>query len=155
RRYDEMSRNVDDLADRLHDLGVDAGAARAAIRRQGDVGDLAKAYVGAVSVRKDLLYRAAERSRVTAVVIGRLVERQNPPRILLFHERIDEAAALFNELSALPVPIALEHSGLSDAQRQTNLARFADGSSSVLVSVKSLIEGIDVPDADIGVSVAS
>jgi len=58
--------------------------------------------------------------------------------------------------AALPkVQIELEHSKLPNRRREAALAAFASGDASILVSVKSLIEGIDVPQADTGMSVAS
>src|SRR5205085_2532498 len=44
---------------------------------------------------------------------------------------------------------------LPSASRAAALDAFREGSAQVLVSVKSLVEGIDVPEADLGVSVAS
>jgi hypothetical protein len=110
-----------------------------------------------VAGRKDLLYRASERPRVIAQILSSLATRQPSPRVLLFHERINEAVSLSRRLTdALPqLPVGLEHSKLTEQARREALARFADGSLPVLVSVKSLVEGIDVPDADVGVSVAS
>src|SRR5207244_12882212 len=104
-----------------------------------------------------LLYRASERTRVAAQLVRSELARNPDRRILLFHERVAEAAALFDRLVAeLPdVPIGLEHSRLSDAARAEALYAFRSGRISVLVSVKSLIEGIDVPAADVGISVAS
>ena len=55
----------------------------------------------------------------------------------------------------MPFKVGLEHSRLPESERRRALAAFAAGALPVLVSVKSLVEGIDVPDADVGVSVAS
>ncbi|MEO8036185.1 MAG: helicase-related protein, partial [Acidobacteriota bacterium] len=65
--------------------------------------------------------------------------------------------ALFAELrSRMPTArIGIEHSELPAAARRHALASFRSGELDVLVSVKSLVEGIDVPDADVGISVAS
>lgn len=157
RRYDEISRTIDDLADQLRAAGIDAASARVVATRDGETAQLARGYVGAVSVRKDLLYRAAERTRVTERIVRNLKNREPAPRILLFHERIAEATALFEGLYAASAPgsTVLEHSRLTESERDAALKAFADGSSPTLVSVKSLIEGIDVPDADVGISVAS
>lgn len=157
RKYEELTRRIDDLADRLQDLGVDGGGARSASTRPGEVGTVARAYVGAVSLRKDLLYRATERSRVTRSIVTDLDTRALQPRILLFHERVDEAIALHGLLSSagLRGDVGLEHSRLPEKQRRASLDRFAAGSAPILVSVKALVEGIDVPDADVGISVAS
>src|SRR5262249_45245993 len=74
-----------------------------------------------------------------------------------FHERVDEAERLALALREhlLDVKVGLEHSRLPDAAREGALRDFRDGTAPVLVSVKSLVEGIDVPDADVGVSAAA
>lgn len=157
RRYEEVTRRIDDLADQLRAAGVEASGARQAAGRPGDTGVLARTYVGAVASRKDLLYRAAERARVVERVLERLAEREQAPRVLLFHERIEQAVALHEGLVSVlaGLQVGLEHSRMPEQARRAALAGFADGSVPVLVSVKSLVEGIDVPDADVGVSVAS
>lgn len=157
RRYEHLTRRVDDLADRLRDLGVSGSLARQAVGRPGEVGALARTYVAVLAQRKDLLYRASERPSVVIKILGGLAQRPEPPRALLFHERIDEAVELHRRLAEaeLGLPTGLEHSGLPEVERRRALDSFAQGSTSVLVSVKSLIEGIDVPDADVGISVAS
>lgn len=157
RRYDEISRKIDDLADELSMLGVETSQARSAARRNDDAGRVAAAWVAATARRKDLLYRAGERQRVaTRIVLEALKERPGA-RALLFHERVDEATALHRDLvSALPdTEVVVEHSRLPQPERREALQRFRDGDAPVLVSVRSLIEGIDVPEADTGVSVAS
>ncbi|RZU73628.1 superfamily II DNA or RNA helicase [Micromonospora kangleipakensis] len=157
RRYEQLTRRIDDLSERLDDFGVPSSLVRQATGRPGEMGALARSYVGTVAQRKDLLYRAGERTRVVTEILCGLVDRADKPRALFFHERIDEAVDLHRRLTeaGLGFPIGLEHSGLPEAQRRDALARFAQGSTPVLVSVKSLIEGIDVPDADVGISVAS
>ena len=157
RKYEEASRRIDDLADRLTQFGISPEEARRASSREGPAGRLAQAYVAATSKRKDLLYRASDRTRVAARLVREALARKESARILLFHERVDEAAALYERLreSAADVPVRLEHSRLPDSERRRALRDFKDGIAAVLVSVKSLIEGIDVPDADVGVSVAS
>ena len=61
---------------------------------------------------------------------------------------------------ALPIPrgaagVAIYHSRLGRAEREQTLHDFGQGTTSILVSVKALIEGLDVPDANLGLSVAS
>ena len=51
--------------------------------------------------------------------------------------------------------IALEHSQLPQRDRVSTVESFRSGEVRILVSVKALVEGIDVPDADVGISVAS
>ncbi|MSO38453.1 MAG: DEAD/DEAH box helicase [Acidimicrobiia bacterium] len=158
RRYETISRRVDDLGDELRDLGGDTSRAYVLQRRKDDVGSAAKSYIAATAKRKDLLYRARQRNRIAARLVAEsFLDR--PRRVLLFHERVDEAVALYEEIKTMPalknVGIRLEHSRLPVRERGEALAAFRTGEASVLVSVKSLIEGIDVPEADVGISVAS
>jgi superfamily II DNA or RNA helicase len=155
--YDAISRRVDDLADELRQLGVDAGRAQQLQVRKDDVGRAARSYVAVTSQRKDLLYRAKERGRVAQRLVAEALAANPQRRILLFHERVDEAINLYQAIvAALPgSSVALEHSRLPTGERVRALAAFRSGAAQVLVSVKSLIEGIDVPEADIGMSVAS
>lgn len=155
--YDAISRRVDDLADDLRHLGFDASRAQQLQSRNDDVGRTARSYVAVTSQRKDLLYRAKERERIARRLVQDALATNPHRRILLFHERVDEAINLYKELAtAIPgSKVALEHSRLATGERVRALAAFRSGAAQVLVSVKSLIEGIDVPEADIGVSVAS
>lgn len=156
RDYESISRRIDDLGDQLRQMGIDTTRAMGLRGRQGDVGDLVRSYVGLTTRRKDLLYRARERTRVAAQIVTEAMAGRER-RILLFHERVDQATELHDQVqAALPDRrIALEHSRLPDRERADALAAFRSGEAPVLVSVKSLIEGIDVPEADVGVSVAS
>jgi superfamily II DNA or RNA helicase len=157
-RYDRVSRDVDDAGDELRALGGERSRARVLSRRGGDLGNAAKRWVMLTGQRKDLLYRATERNRIASELVAqRFVEASGTPRVILFHERVNEAEQLFRELTvAMPnAHCVLEHSKLAESKRRDALRRFASGDAAVLVSVKSLIEGIDVPAADTGVSVAS
>jgi superfamily II DNA or RNA helicase len=154
-KYDALSRRVDDAADRLRELGGDVLAARRLSGRKDDTGAAARAWVGLTAERKDLLYRAAERARVTQQIVSDARAR-GASRAILFHERVQEATELFDLLSDhAGLRVVLENSRLSTKERTSALAAFASGEADVLVSVKSLVEGIDVPAADLGVSVAS
>lgn len=154
--YDGVSRRIDDLGDQLASLGGDKTRARAYASRQDELGKIARQYVTATARRKDLLYRAAERHRVAVSLVRTALREKQRPRILLFHERVAEAEELFAALrDELGEAIGLEHSRLPDIRRERTLQSFREGGVEVLVSVKSLIEGIDVPAADVGISVAS
>jgi len=154
--YASISRRVDDAGDQLRGLGVETARAQSLQGQPGEVGNAARTYVALTSKRKDLLYRARERSRVAVRIVTQALAGAEH-RILLFHERVDQAVELHGLLErALPdQSIMLEHSRLPTAQREAAMAAFRSGASPVLVSVKSLVEGIDVPAADMGVSVAS
>lgn len=155
--YERISRKVTDAADHLKSAGFQTSQAWYYASRTGDTAVLAQRYIGALTARKDFLYRVSERGRVAARIVQQSLKRDNPPRMLLFHERVSEAELLYRQIqtSTPSTPIALEHSDLPSAMRRDALSSFRSGQVNVLVSVKSLVEGIDVPDADVGVSVAS
>ena len=154
--YEAVSRRIDEVGEQLQALGGDTGRARALVGRGDELGQVAQQYITATARRKDLLYRAAERHRVAVRLVRAAHQQRERPRILLFHERVAEAEELFAALhEEFGDEVGLEHSRLPDGRRATTLQAFRDGTIDVLVSVKSLIEGIDVPAADVGISVAS
>lgn len=154
--YSAISRTIDDVSDQLKASGVDVSRAREFQKHEGEIGELAGTYVGLTAKRKDLLYRASERTRVAVRLVCDAI-RDGKQRILIFHERVAEADDLFQELVGQleEDTVVREHSKLPDSERKLALQRFRSGDVRVLVSVRSLIEGIDVPDADVGISVAS
>lgn len=155
-QYEQRSRRVDDLTDQLRGLGVEPVRARQLLASKGDIGSIARSYLAAVSSRKDLLFKARERIRIAReIIVSALKEPSN--RIILFNERIESATDLYDTLvgEGYESEVSIEHSKLSNRTRKAALDAFRDGSARVLISAKSLIEGIDVPAATIGVSVAS
>jgi superfamily II DNA or RNA helicase len=159
--YERRSRRVDDLGNGLRKLGIEPARAWALQTKAGEAGEAARAYLAVVGSRKDLLYRAQERTRLACKLIGEaLVDPKN--RIIVFNERIEGAIELFSRIGKMDSPsdpvhasVALEHSKLPAAQRKRAILDFRSGRVRVLISAKSLIEGIDVPAANVGLSVAS
>ena len=162
--YDALSRSVTDARTQLEGLMRDSrGASRGLIafarglaRRAGRYSGVASRFVNDAQRRKQLLYRASHRSRAVQHLL-RAEFRINPAaRAILFHESIDEVERLVTSLKPeLPQPLAAEHSKVSDSQRAKNIEAFRGGALQILVSVRSLIEGFNVPSADIGIIVAS
>ena len=81
RDYDIVSRRVDDAAEELRAPGRDPTRARQMVGRSDELGRLAQAYVSATSKRKDLLYRAAERHRVTKELVTSTLDRRPDARV--------------------------------------------------------------------------
>ncbi|MBD5656794.1 MAG: DEAD/DEAH box helicase [Candidatus Eremiobacteraeota bacterium] len=155
KKYNDQSGEVDDLSRRLRATGVDSGRARAVLNKGGAAAELARAYLVKTAMRKDLLYRASERERIALVLVEQAMN-DDRARILLFNERIDAVQSLEERLRSLyGDTVEAEHSQLPAKQRRKALDRFRSGDARILISAKSLIEGIDVPDATVGISVAS
>lgn len=74
---------------------------------------------------------------------------------IVFHESIDEIEALFLRAIELTLPAVLEHSQLPESLRSENIDAFRKGVARVIISAKSLVEGFNVPSADLGIIAAS
>lgn len=163
--YERYSRTIAELRKELQNRsgtarslggGALVGWARKLARRPTtSMSGAARRYVQQITKRKLLLYRA--RSRHTAVInLLRAELRANPDsRAILFHERVDEVMRLFNGLRSLGFAAVAENSLLSGQLRAESIRLFRKGIARVLVSARSLIEGFDVPAADVGIVVAS
>lgn len=122
--------------------------------RSGPAGAEAERFIGLANLRKRLLYRAKAR---TDVALGILSESVADPdgRAIVFHESIEEIEALFLQAVEMRLPAVLEHSQLPDSLRAENIGAFRQGVARVIISAKSLVEGFNVPSADLGIIAAS
>jgi superfamily II DNA or RNA helicase len=121
----------------------------------GGKGDLdAVRFIGLASERKRLLYRARARA---AAVLGILKESLTDAesRAIVFHESVEEVDRLFLGALEAGLPAVLEHSKLPGSLRTESIEAFRDGTARVIVSAKSLVEGFNVPSADVGIIAAS
>ncbi len=188
--YDRLARTISDAREAVLRCGGRPDSYLAYISRPGGNDALrgaALALQQAYLNRKNFLYKAAERVRVTErLLMEAWSGRSHPPPngALIFNERIDMeapagdeedgdqedgarcygASALHGRLQqladqgALPFHrsrVVIEHSQLAPEARREALRKLKTGAASVLVSVKALQEGIDVPDVGMGISVAS
>ncbi len=161
-RYERLSREITELRKSLQarvmgrplDGGALVGwARRMAARGNSPMAQQAARYVQATGQRKLLLYHAKARAEAVSRLVADAV--RDGSRVILFHESIQEVMSLFMRLAEEGFPVVVEHSQLSDSLRQESIRLFRDGSATVLVSARSLIEGFDVPAADVGIVVAS
>lgn len=116
-------------------------------------GDAAR-FIGMANERKRLVYRAESRADLTIrILLSAMHEGQR--KAIVFHEAIEEIDKLF--LSALQhgIPAVLEHSKLPQGIRTGNIDAFRRGIARTIISAKSLVEGFNVPSADLGIIAAS
>ncbi len=111
-------------------------------------------FIDLANRRKRLLYRAKARIQVA---LGLLSESVNDPdaRTIVFHEAIDEIESLFLQATSLGIPAVLEHSQLPPSLRAESIDAFRRGIARAIISAKSLVEGFNVPSADLGIILAS
>ena len=109
----------------------------------------AVAYLLLCWKRKDISVLASSR-----LLCGISLIRQLPPasRVLIFSERISQAEAMAAMIRRKLGPVcAVYHSGMTREARNRNMQAFRDREYRVLVSCRCLDEGIDVPDASVGI----
>ena len=111
-------------------------------------------FISLTSDRKMLLYKAMSRSILAlSIVNGAMLESDS--RVMIFHERISEINDLYRTAFKTHLPVVLEHSNLTANLRTLNIESFRKGEARIIVSAKSLVEGFNVPSADIGIIAAS
>ena len=118
------------------------------VNRLAEQGDqTAMALLGLLAKRRELLTTAKARVACQDAVLGWLAKE--PSRALVFHETIASAEESHQSLVNLGVTTALDHSKLKRDERDTSMSRFRSGIARVLVAVRSLDEGVDVPEASL------
>ena len=118
-----------------------------------NIGALARAVLTLANKRKDLVYRAE--SRISCVNnLVTLLPRSS--KILVFCERIVVANTIFEQLQYLfPGQVGRYHSEMDEFSRKEILRNYQDSQIRILVSCRSLDEGLNVPSTDIGIIASS
>ncbi|MFQ3669973.1 MAG: DEAD/DEAH box helicase, partial [Verrucomicrobiia bacterium] len=161
--YQRISREVSDALDSLKNRapqrfargGAIIGWARQQVSKNGPHVETARQLVASVSRRKQLLYRMQARQEALRRLVRQEFHDRPSARILIFHEAIDEVMNLFAQLRNDQFPVVVDHSQLPESLRAAAIHSFRVGQAQILVSARSLIEGFDVPTADVGIVVAS
>lgn len=114
---------------------------------------MAAAWLGLTFKRKNLVCLASARMLCVGSLVRRLADQWTPgERILIFGERIRQADDLYLQLSAqYPGRVGRYHSQMGPQANKNTLERFRSGDLRILIACKSIDEGIDVPDASIGI----
>lgn len=163
-KYDALSQSIKDAREQLEGLLSNRGRstsgllpfAQSLAGSDGPDAGMARRFIAESQERKRVLYRTGARSAAVGRILRRELNATPHARALLFHESIEEVSQLAELLEAsFPGQVAVEHSKLGDKVRATTIESFRTGRVRILVSVRSLIEGFNVPAADVGVIVAS
>lgn len=163
--YEKHSREITELRNALQqsskaassmDGGMLVGWARKiAARPNTRMAESAAEYVRQISLRKQLLYRAHSRECAVIQLLRREFSENPETRAILFHESVSEVMRLFQLLRAEGFAVVPENYRLTETLRSESIDLFRRGIAQVLVSARSLIEGFDVPAADVGIVIAS
>lgn len=163
-KYGSLSRSIQELYSELKDMGRSKNLSgkktlfswcQGLAKRGGQLGDLAQSFIWETGERKRLLYHAKARSDAVVKILKDELKTNPDARVILFHESIEEVMGLYRRLLGEGIPVVAENSQLSGNLRETSIDLFRRGIAKVIVSARSLIEGFNVPSADIGIIVAS
>lgn len=163
-KYERLTRSIEDARKELqHSASSGRGSGGAFYRWVRSISDrgggwtshLAARFMMDTRQRKELLYRMKNRAEAVEALLRAEFELQPDARAILFHESIAEVMSLFDRLRSVGFAVVAEHSDLPDSYREQSLELFRKGIANVVVSAKSLIEGFNVPAADVGIIVAS
>ena len=154
--YERISREIKDLRAEL-ETGTRRGLALIRWCRSKAASNNPKAarLISLTSERKRLLYRMRERSAAVLEILQAAFAENSETKAILFHESIDEVMNLFTMLRHDGYRVVAEHSRFSDDMRSESLRLFRTGKAQVIVSARSLIEGFNIPSADLGIIVAA
>ncbi len=126
-----------------------------AINRNEPCAQKVTRFKSLTSERKRLLYGANSRIEFTLAILSEFAKLKTDGKAILFHENIHEVETLFDQVVKKRLPVVLEHSKLPTSLRDDSIEAFRNGTARIILSVKSLVEGFNVPSADLGIICAS
>lgn len=154
--YDRTSREITALRQELERPGRKGLGLIRWCRSSAAANNPAAARLLALAAqRKRLLFRMMQRTSATVSILRDAFLENPTSRAILFHESIEQVMDLFAVLRAEGFPVVAEHSEFPDAMRSELLQLFRQGTAQIIVSARSLIEGFNVPSADLGIIVAA
>lgn len=113
------------------------------------IAETALKYIHLSYRRKSLVCMASARISCALGLIKRLASHE---KILVFGERISQAEELYALLQEqYPGRIGRYHSKMGEQANKNILERFREGDIRILITCKAMDEGVDIPDASVGV----
>jgi superfamily II DNA or RNA helicase len=157
--YEEMTDNMARLYNKLSMLcpsmkGVSQKERFEILRnlcggRDRRAAKMASGYMMLTYKRKRLVCLAAERMACVCELVERLGIRE---KIIIFGERISQADQLYRILTErYPGRVGRYHSQMGQQVNKNTLSGFGRGELRILISCKAIDEGVDVPDASVGI----
>lgn len=117
--------------------------------RNQKTAEAAALYMKLSYKRKNLVCLAKSRIQCAYELVKRLPGNE---KILIFGERIQQAEELYQLLrESFPGRVGRYHSQLGQQANRNALNRFRDGDDRILIACKSIDEGLNVPDASVGI----
>lgn len=146
--YTRLKKMVPHL-DRLDQRELFERLTRLAAGNDPETARLAKSYMNLIYRRKSLVCLAGDRLSCGEDLIRRLDRKD---KILVFGERIAQAEELYRALyRRYPGRVGRCHSQMGEQANQNNLERFRTGEFRILITYRAMDEGVDIPDASVGI----
>ena len=120
---------------------------------QDDPESMEAAYCNLIRSRRNLILLASYRLKCTLDLLKKMTEEE---KVIIFCERIAQTEKLYESIRKIPgMKAGHYHSEMTDEMKKYYLDQFRSGSHRILVTCKALDEGLDVPDASVGIVVSS
>jgi len=147
---EEATRFVDGAQTEFEGVGefIQAYQAARQLTSQDELPDSWRRLLKPIREKRAILYTSDE-AMANAVQLARSYLDEGL-KLIIFSMRVDTAEAITETLPQA----AVIHGRLSEDQKLAALNRFRAQQTGALVAARMLDEGIDVPDADIGINVA-
>ena len=84
-----------------------------------------------------------------------LVKEMTEEKIVIFHESIEMAEEILSGINELGLSAGIYHSEIPGPRRRENLRQFKKGILRIIIACRALDEGVDIPDANVAIVVAS
>lgn len=156
-QHAKLSREISELRKELQAIHSKSNSKMAFIAwanaKAKENGDAAR-FIGLTGERKRLIYRATSRSELTLGILSASM-READHRAIVFHEVIEDISQMYIVAVDKGIPAVLEHSKLPSSVRAGNIDAFRRGAARTIISARSLVEGFNVPSADLGIIAAS
>ena len=114
-----------------------------------------KKYKNLLNKRMSILHESQNRMIALDVILQLIENDFKNCQVIIFHERIKDAETIYDRLINKGLKVELYHSKLNNYQKQASLKRFKEGYSKYIICCKALDEGLDIPNASIGIIVSS
>jgi superfamily II DNA or RNA helicase len=155
-RYERVSNEIKELRSELETTDRRGLALiRWCHSKAGATNPKAQRYLALASRRKRLLYGIESRLTAVKVIVREHAQGRDDGRAILFHENIDDVMNIFSALRAEGFAAVAEHSKFPDTVRAESLRLFREGTARIIVSARSLVEGVNIPSADVGIVIAA
>jgi superfamily II DNA or RNA helicase len=160
--YDDLGREMGRISHSLKERGLSAASDKLLFNKiaylskdkSADFKDMVMAQKFMANLNRRKAIQAEARAKI-AVLESLALPLSQATRGLVFTETIASAQGISAMLDRNNVPSYPYDSSYTGKERESIIKAFRDGEVSVLCAPKILDEGIDVPDADVGVIVAA